>query len=337
MLGWYQEHGRKDLPWQIDSSPYHTWLSEIMLQQTQVKTVLPYYQSFKTRFPDIHSLAQASIDEVLHLWTGLGYYTRARNLHKCAQIVSSQYQGQFPDTLEQLEALPGIGRSTAGAILSLSMDIPAPILDGNVKRVLCRFFCIEGWSGTSSVQKQLWQVAERLMPEKQVKAYNQSLMDLGATICKRSKPLCEACPLAPQCEAYQSGQQALFPQAKPKKTLPQKHCHMLILQNKKGQVLLEQRPSQGLWGGLWSLPEFSDLKALQKHCQQQQWKITEQSELEPVKHTFSHFQLFIHPVLCKVSQEPARIGEAKTLWYQAQKQQIGLAAPVKKLIERVQL
>jgi A/G-specific adenine glycosylase len=336
MVIWYHQHGRKTLPWQLDNSPYHTWLSEIMLQQTQVKTVIPYYQTFTERFPNIQTLASASLDEVLHLWTGLGYYSRARNLHKCAQIISEQYQGSFPDKVEELEALPGIGRSTAGAILSLSMEIPAPILDGNVKRVFCRFYCIEGWSGTSAVQKQLWQLAEQLIPKKEVKAYNQSLMDLGANVCKRSKPLCEICPLAPQCQAYKNHSQALFPQPKPKKKLPQKHCHMLILQKENGSVYLEQRPQQGLWGGLWSLPEFNDLNQLQNHCQAFGWKSSSQKELDTIKHTFSHFQLFINPVLCHISNEPDRISEKAGIWYTANEHQVGLASPVKKLIQQVQ-
>lgn len=336
MIAWYEQHGRKNLPWQLDNSPYHAWLSEVMLQQTQVATVIPYYQRFTEAFPDIHSLANASIDEVLHLWTGLGYYNRARNLHKCAQIISKQYQGKFPNSTEALEALPGIGRSTAGAILSLSMNIPAPILDGNVKRVFCRYQCIEGWSGESKVQKHLWQLAEKLLPQKQVKAYNQSLMDLGANICKRSKPLCEVCPLAPRCQSYASKSQHIFPQSKPRKTLPQKHCHMLLLQKEDGSIYLEQRPAQGLWGGLWSLPEFEDMTAVEQHCRQQRLPLKKLKELDSIKHTFSHFHLFIHPVLCHITREPARIANTNSLWYQPQIKKVGLATPIKKLIEQVQ-
>ncbi len=336
MIAWYEQNGRKNLPWQLHRSPYHTWLSEVMLQQTQVATVIPYYERFTETFPDIHALANAKIDEVLHLWTGLGYYSRARNLHKCAQLISQQYQGKFPNTVEGLEALPGIGRSTAGAILSLSMDIPAPILDGNVKRVFCRYQCVEGWSGDSKVQKQLWHMADTLLPKKQVKEYNQSLMDLGANVCKRSKPLCEICPLAPQCQSYEQKSQHLFPQSKPRKSLPEKQAHMLMLQKADGSIYLEQRPPQGLWGGLWSLPEFSDMAELKRHCKQQKLPVKSLQTLEPIKHTFSHFHLFIHPVLCHIEGEPARIANSNSLWYQPHTHKLGLATPIKKLIKQVQ-
>ena len=340
MIAWYKKAGRKNLPWQLDNSPYHTWISEIMLQQTQVKTVIPYYRRFTEHFPSVQDLANAPIDEVLHLWTGLGYYTRARNLHRCSEILWNDYQGQFPKSLEELEQLPGIGRSTAGAILSLSMNISAPILDGNVKRVFSRFFCVEGWSGSSVTQKKLWQLAETLLPEKQVKAYNQSLMDLGATICKRGKPLCEVCPLAPQCQSYQNNVQHLYPQPKPKKTLPEKSCYMLVLQQKNKSVLLEQRPAQGIWGGLWSLPEFQDNKALKQFCKKLGYATATQKQLKPIKHTFSHFHLHIQPVLCKVEGEPDRIHQInepkQTLWYLPEQSTIGLASPIKKLLESIQ-
>lgn len=336
MIAWYHQHGRKTLPWQLDNSPYHTWLSEVMLQQTQVLTVIPYYQTFTERFPNIHALAQASIDEVLHLWTGLGYYTRARNLHKCANIISKDFQGQFPDSVVALEALPGIGRSTAGAILSLSMNKAAPILDGNVKRVFCRFYCIEGWSGEGKVQKQLWEIADTLLAQSDVKAYNQSLMDLGANVCKRSKPLCESCPLAPQCLAYARKVQKDFPQSKPKKIIPTKHCYMLMLQKTDGSLLLEQRPNQGIWGGLWSFPEFESIEALENDCLKKNLRISKQIQLAEVKHTFSHFHLMIKPVLCHIKKEPANIAEKAQLWYHNhQSHSVGLASPVKKLIQQV--
>lgn len=336
MITWYQQHGRKDLPWQLDNSPYHTWLSEVMLQQTQVKTVIPYYHAFTERFPDIHALANAAIDEVLHLWTGLGYYTRARNLHKCAGIVSLEFKGNFPNTVDELIALPGIGRSTAGAILSLSMNQAAPILDGNVKRVFCRFFCIEGWSGETKTQTQLWTIADTLLPQTQTKAYNQSLMDLGAQVCKRSKPLCEICPLAPQCLSYKNKTQHLYPLSKPKKKLPIKYCHMLLLQKPDGSLFLEQRPPQGIWGGLWSFPEFENLESLESHCANENLRINQQECLNPIKHTFSHFQLMIQPVLCHIKKVPVKIAEKPQLWYQPkQNQTIGLASPVKKLIQQV--
>ncbi len=340
MVEWQQQHGRKDLPWQLDKSPYNTWLSEIMLQQTQVKTVIPYYQRFVVQYPNVNALAKASVDEVLHLWTGLGYYSRARNLHKCAQIVSQQYKGKFPQTLEQLEALPGIGRSTAGAILSLSMGISAPILDGNVKRVLCRFHAIENWSGEKTTQIQLWQLAQHAidaLPADQAGTFNQAMMDLGSGICKRSKPLCQLCPLAPACVACQNNSQKLYPKSKPKKELPEKEVFMLLLQKPDGSIFLEQRPPHGIWGGLWSLPEFSSARALKNYCKN--LKGTSKPEnLASLKHTFSHFKLHIHPLHCHIRQEPANISERQSLWYalhNKKQQAVGLASPVKKLIEQV--
>ncbi len=335
VIAWHEQHGRKDLPWQLDNSPYHTWLSEIMLQQTQVQTVIPYYQQFKSRFPTIEALATAHVDEVLHLWAGLGYYSRARNLHQCAQIIHNQYKGKFPQTLEALQALPGIGRSTAGAIVSLSMNKAAPILDGNVKRVFCRFHCIEGWSGETKAQQQLWQLAEQHLPKENAKAYNQSLMDLGATICTRSKPRCEICPLAPRCACYERKAQKDFPKPKPKKIKPIKHCFMLILQKPDGSVYLQQRPSAGIWGGLWSLPQFDDETQLKRFLSQ--YPINAKTEeLPEVKHIFTHYQLNISPLLCRIKREPARIAQTASLWYNNE-HKVGLPAPVKKLIQHLPL
>lgn len=344
MVQWQRQHGRMDLPWQLENNPYNTpyntWLSEIMLQQTQVKTVIPYYQRFVAQYPNVNALAKASVDEVLHLWTGLGYYSRARNLHKCAQIISRQYKGKFPQTMEQLEALPGIGRSTAGAILSLSMGISAPILDGNVKRVFCRFHAIDGWSGESKTQKQLWQLAQncvQALPPKQAGTFNQAMMDLGSGICKRSKPLCQLCPLAPACVAYQNNSQKLYPKSKPKKGIPEKEVFMLLLQKADGSVFLEQRPPQGIWGGLWSLPEFSSAQSLKKYCKTIKGA-SNPEKLENIKHTFSHFKLHIHPMHCHIQHEPAKISQRQNLWYAIRNKKqpaVGLASPVKKLIEQV--
>lgn len=337
MVHWYHQHGRKDLPWQLDNSPYHTWLSEVMLQQTQVQTVIPYYLTFTETYPTIADLAKASIDQVLHHWTGLGYYTRARNLHKTAQMVANELNGEFPTTQAGLEALSGIGRSTAGAILSLSMGKSAAILDGNVKRVLCRFHCIEGWSGAPATQKHLWQLAETYTPTKQCKQYNQSMMDLGATLCKRSKPQCEICPLAPNCEAYARGEQKSFPQSKPKKAIPEKSCNMLLLQKRSGEVYLEQRPPSGIWGGLWSFPEFSSKAQLLKHCADKGIKFHSSEELEEVKHTFTHFKLTIQAQHCQIKKSPAKIADNTGTWFKLNSgQELGLPGPVKKLIEQVQ-
>ena len=250
VLKWYHSHGRKDLPWQQDRTAYRVWVSEIMLQQTQVDTVIPYYQRFMARFTDLPSLAAASEDEVLHHWSGLGYYARARNLHKTAKILCQQYDGDFPSDLEQVNALPGIGRSTAGAILAQAHGLKHAILDGNVKRVLSRYHAVEGWPGHSKVQTELWRYAEQHTPDTDLVDYTQGIMDLGATLCTRSRPRCEACPLVDDCEAFNTLRTGELPHAKPKKTIPVKTARMLVLLNKASHVMLEKRPPIGIWGGL---------------------------------------------------------------------------------------
>lgn len=337
VLAWYDEHGRKELPWQQGINPYRVWLSEIMLQQTQVATVIPYFETFTRKFPDVCSLAKADIDEVLHLWTGLGYYARARNLHKCAQTVAEQYKGEFPGTVAELEELPGIGRSTAGAIASIAFGQPAAILDGNVKRVLARLHAVEGWPGNSKVQQTLWQIAEHYTPNKRNPEYTQVMMDLGATVCKRSKPLCNVCPLQDSCQAHGQGNPQDYPGKKPKKEKPVRACQMLILQNPAGEVLLQQRPSQGIWGGLWCLPELASDANVTEHCISQQL-----SESEPAtehwnsyRHTFSHYHLDITPVLVQVNPKD-KVAEAGEQWVNpAAPGELGLAAPVKKLLEQI--
>lgn len=257
VLRWYKKHGRHDLPWQKDINAYRVWVSEIMLQQTQVNTVIPYYERFMQTFPTVRDLAQADIDEVLHLWTGLGYYARARNLHKSARIIHTDHNNRFPDDLESIVALPGIGRSTAGAILSLALNQVAPILDGNVKRVLARYHRVEGWPGNKKTEQKLWQLAESVTPDKEFAAYTQAIMDLGATVCTRSNPLCDQCPVNNGCEARETGTQEQYPGKKPKKTLPVKQTIFTIIENDKGEVLLEKRLPQGIWGGLWSFPNVN--------------------------------------------------------------------------------
>jgi len=337
VLGWFDQHGRHDLPWQENKTAYNTWVSEIMLQQTQVKTVIPYYQRFMERFPDVHALAAADQDEVLHLWTGLGYYARARNLHKAAKMVVSDYQGEFPDSVEGLESLPGIGRSTAGAVLSISTGKWAPILDGNVKRVLARFFAIDGWPGTPSVTKEMWHYAERFTPQHRTGDYTQAMMDLGATLCTRSKPSCLLCPLQPNCQAFDQGRTTELPMPRPKKEIPVKQTIMLLIRNEQGQILLRQRPPVGLWGGLFSLPEVQDLRDAETELG---ISVDQQSvsALEPLRHTFSHFHLDITPMLLELNNPANRVMEGdNALWYNVQQpQSIGLAAPVKRLIERLQ-
>ncbi|HDZ55684.1 MAG TPA: adenine DNA glycosylase [Pseudomonas xinjiangensis] len=336
VLDWYDRHGRKDLPWQHDMTAYRVWVSEIMLQQTQVATVIPYYQRFMETLPDVEALAAAAVDEVLHLWTGLGYYSRARNLHKAASIVVEQFDGHFPRSAEELMSLPGIGRSTAGAIASLSMGLRAPILDGNVKRVLARYHAVQGWPGERAVHDRLWALAERYTPGNRVNHYTQAMMDLGATVCTRSKPSCLVCPLQTGCEARMSGEPTLFPGSKPRKVLPIRTCQMPMLINPQGEVWLERRPDSGLWGGLWCPPQLDDEAALQGLYHRFGWKAGEAQRLEPLRHTFSHFHLDIQPLLVRV--EPGlSVAEEGQVWYNLrQPARLGLAAPVKKLLKRVE-
>ncbi|HWV11611.1 MAG TPA: A/G-specific adenine glycosylase [Pseudomonas sp.] len=335
VLGWYDDHGRKDLPWQQGITPYRVWVSEIMLQQTQVSTVLGYFDRFMAALPTVKDLAEAPEDEVLHLWTGLGYYTRARNLQKTAQIVMAEHGGEFPRDVDALTALPGIGRSTAGAIASLSMGLRAPILDGNVKRVLARYVAQEGYPGEPKVARQLWDVAERFLPKDRVNNYTQAMMDLGATLCTRSKPSCLLCPLQSGCQAHMLGLEIRYPIAKPRKALPQKRTVMPILANREGAILLYRRPSSGLWGGLWSLPELTDLQALEPLASQHALHLGQRRELDGLTHTFSHFQLAIEPWLVRVESQPSDMADDDWLWYNlATPPRLGLAAPVKKLLKR---
>ena len=342
LLSWFEKHGRKDLPWQHNPTPYRVWVSEIMLQQTQVATVIPYYQRFMQRFPDVLALANAEQDEVLHLWTGLGYYARGRNLHKAAQKIRDEFSGKFPTELEQVISLPGIGPSTAGAILSLSLEQQQTILDGNVKRVLARYHAIDGWPGTATIEKQMWQLAEQHTPEKNNAAYTQAIMDLGATICRRSKPLCPLCPQQNSCEALAQDRQGQLPTARAKKKIPIKTTTMLMLDNGKGQLLLQQRPPTGIWGGLWSFPELAQSAPsdsnIQQWCLDQLGYDIQISQRWPiVRHTFSHFHLDIEPVWLHGTQQN-KIADNNATWFSsAAPSNIGLAAPVKQLLERVML
>ena len=336
VVAWYQKHGRKDLPWQHDVNPYRVWVSEIMLQQTQVATVLDYFARFMQALPDVEALAAAPLDEVLHLWTGLGYYTRARNLHKTAQYICTNYHGEFPRSAEILATLPGSGPSTAGAIASLSMGLRAPILDGNVKRVLARYSALKSYPGSSQASKQLWQLAERLTPQQDVAQYTQAMMDLGATLCTRKQPACSRCPVQKGCLAYQTEQQHLLPIARPRKVMPEKRISMPLLIDPSGSVLLYQRPATGLWGGLWSLPELDNIAQLDSLLQQHQLTLEQQQLLTGLRHTFSHFHLEIEPWLVHVKRSTASvIAENNWLWYNPYNPlRLGLAAPIKELIER---
>ena len=338
LLNWYKDHGRHDLPWQQDRNLYRVWISEIMLQQTQVVTVIPYFERFMERFPSIRSLADASQDEVLHLWTGLGYYARARNLHKTAQIIRDEYQDKFPEDFDEVLALSGIGRSTAGAILAQALNQKYTILDGNVKRVLTRLYAIKGWPGKKIVENQLWELAESLTPEKNLTDYTQAIMDLGATACAR-KPTCSACPMTGLCKAHQQDNMTDYPTPKKRKVLPIKATKMLILQNESGDVLLQQRPPSGIWGGLWSLPEYDDsnTEKLEKWCENQLGIVIQELKAQPIfRHTFSHFHLDITPITCRLKAPVNHVMEdEKRVWYNTQQPELlGLPAPVLKILNQ---
>lgn len=295
LIAWQQVHGRHDLPWQQTRDPYAVWVSEIMLQQTQVSAVIGYYDRFMQRFPTIGSLAQAEQDEVMQYWSGLGYYSRARNLHHAAQTIMREHGGIFPKDFDTIQTLKGIGRSTAAAISVFAFNQRQTILDGNVKRVLARLYAVNGWPGSPEVEKKLWQIAEHLLPEQGLPAYVQGLMDFGATLCTRSKPRCVECPVQTQCLAYQQQQVAQLPSPKPRKALPEKQVTMLMIVD-AGEILLERRPNQGIWGGLWSLPELSPTQIAVPHVQQTLGMETETLEVLPVlSHTFTHFKLEITP------------------------------------------
>jgi len=338
VLRWYDRHGRKDLPWQKDINPYRVWLSEIMLQQTQVKTVIPYFLRFMDALPTVEALAEAKEDEVLHLWTGLGYYARARNLHRAAKIVCDDMAGVIPVDIKALCELPGIGRSTAGAIRSIAFRQPAAILDGNVKRVLARYAAVSGWPGQSAVLKQLWQIAEGFTPSERVADYSQAMMDLGATLCTRTSPGCDSCPVMDGCEAFRASTQLGYPGKKPRKTLPVKITTFLMITAKNGDIWLERRPPNGIWGGLWCFPELPSEREAENWCLDRWGYAPEKSIQWPgFRHTFSHYHLDIQPLQLTLATTPESVMEAgQQLWYnRRQPQQIGLAAPVASLLEQL--
>ncbi len=336
VLAWFDEHGRKDLPWQLDVNPYRVWVSEIMLQQTQVQTVIPYFERFMESFPNVQALADASQDEVLHHWSGLGYYARARNLHKAAQIIRDEHAGVVPVDIEELVALPGIGLSTAGAILSLALDQRHAILDGNVKRVLARHDAVAGWPGTTAVAKALWEIAVRNTPRSGSAAYTQAIMDLGATLCTRSKPACERCPVSEDCAALAANSIADYPGRKPKKDKPRRQTTMLIASNEHG-VYLEKRPEAGIWGGLWSLPELGE-RTLEDWCDEKLNGSAISTEAWPaLSHSFSHYDLDIHPILVRIDAPLSKVADGDDArWYSLDGEPPGgIAAPVRKLIDQL--
>ncbi len=339
VLAWFDRHGRKNLPWQQAISPYRVWVSEIMLQQTQVQTVIPYYERFMRELPSVQDLATANPDHVMHLWTGLGYYSRARNLQRTAQIVCEQYSGEFPDDVERLSDLPGIGRSTAGAIASIAFGNRAAILDGNVKRVLARFHGVEGYPGETAVHNKLWDFAEKHTPQKRIEAYTQAMMDLGATLCTRSKPACGICPLTGDCVARQESRTAEFPSKKPKKALPVKSAQMLIILDKHGDILLEKRPPTGIWSSLWVFPQIESGDDPIAYCANHLQLETDILERwDSYRHTFSHYHFDIEPVRLRLKKQPTAISEnERQLWYNLRNPAaIGLAAPVVKLLKQLE-
>lgn len=333
LLAWFDDHGRKDLPWQHPRDAYRVWLSEVMLQQTQVATVIPYFLRFIEALPTLRELAAADEDRVLALWSGLGYYRRARFLHRAAQQCVAQHGGELPRDFDALAALPGIGRSTAGAILAQAHGLRFPILDGNVKRVLTRFHGIHGHPSQSAVEKVLWQHAEAHTPDKRVADYTQAIMDLGASLCARSRPQCETCPLITDCVAYRDGLTAQLPTAKASKAIPTRATVMLILRDAKGRILLERRGPQGVWSGLWSLPEASDHEDAWRTAQRLA-KIDDAQALSPFIHVFSHYRLQVEPLLFDEATAHRAIADNSTLrWCDSTEiAALGLPAPVRSLL-----
>jgi len=334
---WFDHHGRKDLPWQTNPTAYRVWISEIMLQQTQVATVIPYYLRFIEKFPTVASLAESSMDEVLHLWSGLGYYARARNLHKAAVAIRDRHGDEFPLDVTAVMDLPGVGRSTAGAILALADQQRHPILDGNVKRVLARYHAVEGWPGATTVANVLWKFAEEYTPHHRVADYTQAIMDLGATRCTRTQPQCASCPLSDDCRAHALGRETEYPGKRPKKTKPLKTTHMLLAHH-AGMLYLERRPPQGIWGGLWSLPEFTDMDAVLEWCEQTlNAPALEVEQWDVLRHSFSHYDLDIQPVAVHLESASKKVADTdQALWYTlAAPPGIGLATPVKTLIDNL--
>lgn len=330
LIAWQALYGRHDLPWQQTQEPYRIWLSEVMLQQTQVGTVISYYARFLERFPTLEALAQAPLDSVLELWAGLGYYARARNLHRCAQMIVADFGGQFPQEARRIVQLPGIGRSTAAAINAFAFGARTAILDGNVKRVLTRCFGIEGSPG-SATEKVLWSLAEDLLPDAGIVAYTQGLMDLGSTLCVRRTPLCTVCPLGELCIARRQGRQAELPTAKAKKVLPEREAALLLLTDGK-RILLERRPPAGIWGGLLTLPEGGVAEA-RAYARRHGFRLLGMQPMASVKHSFTHFRLQIQTLLCTVTASPCLVAEAGWQWLEyAEIETAALPTPIRRLL-----
>ena len=343
LLAWQLHHGRHDLPWQRQPTAYRVWVSEIMLQQTQVTTVIDYFDRFMQRFPDLRTLANAPLDEVLHLWSGLGYYSRARNLHRAAQqLVAAHSDGlsarvDLPADLAALAKLPGIGRSTAAAIRALSAGERVAILDGNVRRVLARFFLVTGVPTQRAIEQRLWELAEACTPPQDVAEYTQAIMDLGATVCMRRRPLCVLCPLEQDCGARRTSRQLEIPTPRPRPVRRTRAVVMLLAQRGDGSVLLERRPERGVWGGLWCPPQFPSIEAAQLFAatRLQAAEVATRSQ-SVVRHAFTHFELQISPLYARCSGWGGVMDGAHALWYNpAQPQRLGLPAPVTALLQNL--
>ena len=335
LVEWQALHGRHDLPWQQAVTPYRVWVSEIMLQQTQVSAVVPFFERFMERFPTLPELARAQVDDVLHLWSGLGYYSRARNLHKAAVLALGEYDGNLPNDLDALMALPGIGRSTAGAILSLSYGQSAPILDGNVKRVLARHLGLEGWPGSTPNMKRLWEEATFRTPQRDAGAYTQAIMDLGATLCTRSRPSCLLCPVQSDCEARRAGRTHEIPAPKPKRDRPLRHTRFMIARRPGGELFIERRPPTGIWGGLWCFPELASDADPNEWCVNRFGTMpSAQHELAQIRHGFTHFELLIAPCILDVRTNSAQVADDDaSAWCHAHTPpDVGFAAPMKRLL-----
>jgi A/G-specific adenine glycosylase len=359
LLDWFDRHGRRHLPWQRDPTPYRVWVSEVMLQQTQVATVIPYYERFIARFPQVEDLAAAPLDEVLHLWTGLGYYARARHLHRCAQVLVAEHAGVFPEEFSSVEALPGIGRSTAGAVLSLALGARHPILDGNAKRVLSRVYAVEGDPASAEVLARLWALAEQCTPHMRNAHYTQAIMDLGATLCTRARPACTLCPFSDGCIAAREGRQSEYPGARRRRVRPLRHATVLLIEarlddatldtpqlaeaphaslDRPRAILLEQRPPSGVWGGLWSLPQFESNESAVAWCRTMLPDAKLIDEWQTVEHAFTHFDLHLHPLLMRCTHDPGAEPLAtgrKSLWYSLRSPpRVGLPQPVREMLRR---
>jgi len=331
LLAWWDQHGRKDLPWQHPRTPYRVWVSEIMLQQTQVSTVIPYFERWMQRFPDLTQLAQSPLDDVLACWAGLGYYARARNLHRSAQICLDRHGAALPASAEDLSALPGVGRSTANAIVSQSTDQPTAVLDGNVRRVIARHAMIAGWPGSAPVQDILWREAESRLPDHRGADYTQAIMDLGALVCRRTSPDCGHCPVKPDCRAFIEGEVHNYPTAKPRTKIGDRTVFMLMLHDGRQRVMLEKRPPAGIWGGLWSLPEADSLVELE---QQTGLSLTDGRMLPPRLHRLTHLRLHIQPVLLHMMQAEQVKCSGRQRWIGLDEQaEHGIPQPIAQLLQ----